>query len=261
MSRRPLFSLSVVCLALYAPILLGQTANKPPANELRDVFVAMRDGVKLATDVFLPAQTGRWPAILVRTPYSRHDPSIRGYRFFVQHGYALVVQDLRGSYASQGTFGLVSQEGPDGNDAINWVAAQPWSNGRVAMAGSSYMGLVQWWAAIEGNSHLRAISPMFSGDDEYFDRYYSAGGALQIGHRLSWLAENYPPRPGRAHSRLSLHRASAFALSRYRGCPTALNALATGTRSSVVRFLLATAEFTHILEKYEHAGAFVRRLV
>ena len=98
-------------------------------------------------------------------------------------------------YASQGTFGLISQEGPDGNDTINWIAAQPWSNGRVAMAGSSYPGLVEWWAAIENNPHLRAISPMFSGDDEYTDRYYSAGGALQLGHRLLWFAENFPPKP------------------------------------------------------------------
>ena len=186
----------IALLTLSVPSVWGQTANKPPSTERRDVLVPMRDGVKLATDVFLPAATGRWPAVLVRTPYSKHAPSIRGYRYFVQHGYALVVQDLRGSWASQGRLGLITQEGPDGNDAINWIAAQPWSNGRVAMAGSSYLGLVQWWAAIESNSHLRAISPMFSGDDEYIDRYYSPGGALQIGHRLSWLAGNFPPRPG-----------------------------------------------------------------
>jgi predicted acyl esterase len=155
----------------------------------------MRDGVRLATDVFLPAATGRWPAVLVRTPYSRHALAIRGYRSYLQRGYALVVQDLRGRYASQGTFGFITQEAPDGSDTINWIASQPWSNGRVAMAGSSYLGLVQWWAAVEGNAHLRAISPMFSGDDEYTDRYYSAGGAFQLGHRLLWFAENFPPTP------------------------------------------------------------------
>jgi len=185
-----------VLSALFAQVVFGQNANKPPATNLLDLQVAMRDGTHLATDVFLPAATGRWPTVLVRTPYSRHSPNIRGFRYFVQHGYALVVQDLRGRYASQGTFGIMSQEGPDGNDAINWIAAQPWSNGRVAMAGSSYPGVVAWWSAIEGNPHLRAISPMFSGDDEYVDRYYSAGGALQLGHRLLWFAENFPPKPG-----------------------------------------------------------------
>jgi predicted acyl esterase len=189
------------CSPFVALLLLGvqgvaaQTNSKAPATDLRDILVPMRDGVHLATDVFLPAIAGKWPAVLVRTPYSRHALAIRGYRFFLQRGYALVVQDLRGRYASQGTFGLITQEAPDGSDTINWIASQPWSNGRVAMAGSSFLGLVQWWAAIEGNAHLRAISPMFSGDDEYSDRYYSTGGALQLGHRLLWFAENFPPTP------------------------------------------------------------------
>ena len=133
MNRRlPLF-LYAALPAFLAPVVSAQTSSKVPANELRDIFVPMRDGVRLATDVFLPAVSGRWPTVLIRTPYSRHSPAIRTYRFFLQHGYALVVQDLRGLYGSQGTYGLMSQEGPDGNDAINWIAAQPWSNGRVAM--------------------------------------------------------------------------------------------------------------------------------
>lgn len=186
----------VAALAIFAQLLLAQNKSKVPATNLLDLAVPMRDGVRLATDVFLPAATGRWPTVLVRTPYSRHSPGIRGYRTFVQRGYALVVQDLRGRWGSQGTYGLMTQEAPDGNDTINWIASQPWSNGRVAMAGSSYMGVVQWWAAIESNSHLKAFSPMFSGDDEYTDRYDSPGGALQLGHRLLWLAENFPVVPG-----------------------------------------------------------------
>ncbi len=104
-----------------------------------------------------------------------------------------MIEDVRGRYASQGKFGPTKQEGPDGNDTINWISEQPWSNGRVAMVGSSYLGIVQWWAAIQDNPHLVAISPMDSGDDEYLDRFYSSGGALQIGHRLLWLAENLTP--------------------------------------------------------------------
>jgi len=193
MTPRPhlVFALTVACCA---QVLSGQ-APKTPATDLRDLLVPMRDGVRLATDVFLPAASGHWPTILVRTPYSRHGDTIPGYHYFVRHGYALVVQDLRGRYASQGTFSVISQEGPDANDTINWIANQPWSDGRVAIAGSSYMGVVAWWAAAEGNKRLRAISPMFSGDDEYADRYYSAGGALQLGHRLLWFAENFPPKP------------------------------------------------------------------
>jgi predicted acyl esterase len=181
-------------LALAAALLPAQNASKTE-TDLLGVSVPMRDGIRLVADVFLPAVAGRWPTVLVRTPYSRHALGIRGYRSFLQHGYAVVIEDLRGRWDSQGTFGLITQEAPDGNDTINWIAAQPWSNGKVAMAGSSYLGLVQWWAAINGNPHLKAISPMFSGDDEYADRYYSEGGALQLGHRLLWFAENFPPSP------------------------------------------------------------------
>jgi uncharacterized protein len=90
-------------------------------------------------------------------------------------------------------FGPTEQEGPDSSDTMNWIADQPWSNGRVVMAGSSYLGMVQWWAAVQDNPHLVTISPMCSGDDEYLDRFYSTGGALKLGHRLLWLAQNLTP--------------------------------------------------------------------
>jgi hypothetical protein len=154
----------------------------------------MRDGIHLAADVYLPEGRGLWPTVLVRTPYNRRAASIRSYLFFVHRGYAVVAEDVRGRYASEGTFGMTSQEGPDGNDTINWIAEQPWSNGHVAMAGSSYLGMVQWWAAVQDNPHLNAISPMCSGDDEYLDRYYSSGGAMKIGERLLWLSQNLTPR-------------------------------------------------------------------
>ena len=170
---------------------------KPPgAVEQLGVSIAMRDGIHLAADVFLPKNTGKWPTVLFRTPYNRKGPSGRGYRLFLQHGYAVVIQDVRGRFASQGTFRAISQEGPDGSDTIDWIAAQPWSNGQVVMAGTSYLGMVQWWAAVQDNPHLSAIAPLFSGDDEYVDRFYSTGGALKLGHRLLWLAENLTPPSG-----------------------------------------------------------------
>src|SRR5579885_133237 len=185
-------------LALAASVAGGAqvvrpSTQTPSGQELLGVTIRMRDGIHLAADVFLPKATGRWPTVLVRTPYNRKASAMRSYQVFVRHGYALVVQDVRGRFGSQGVFGDVRQEGPDGNDTINWIAEQPWSNGRVAMAGSSYLGVVQWWAAVQDNPHLRAISPMVSGDDEYLDRYYSTGGALKLGHRLLWLAQNLTP--------------------------------------------------------------------
>ena len=177
-----MFGRSLVAAALLALAAYGK--------EQLGLVVPMHDGVHLAADLFLPDGGGRRPTVLVRTPYGRKSLASQSYRYFVRRGYALVIEDVRGRYASQGRFGNMAQEGPDSNDTIDWIAEQPWSNGRVAMAGGSYLGMVQWWAALQENPHLAAISPVCSGNDEYLDRYYSTGGALKLGHRLLWLTEN-----------------------------------------------------------------------
>lgn len=165
---------------------------RPPSDQL-GVLIPMRDGIDLTADIFLPPTGTRWPTVLVRTPYNRTLPAVLGYRVFRHYGYAVVIEDVRGRYGSQGHFGGTQQEGPDGRDTINWIAQQRWSDRRVVMAGNSYLGMAAWWAAVESVPNLVAISSMCSGDDEYTDRFYSTGGALQIGHRLSWLAQNLTP--------------------------------------------------------------------
>ncbi|MBV9304124.1 MAG: CocE/NonD family hydrolase [Acidobacteriaceae bacterium] len=194
MSRR-IFALAV----LLSSALSGQATTKLPqpsgTQQQLGVLIPMRGGIRLAADLFLPRGSGPWPTLLLRTPYNRHSPGVRGYRMFTQRGYAVLVQDIRGRYESPGIFGSTQQQGQDGNDTINWIAQQAWSNRRVVMAGGSYLGIVQWWAAIQDNPHLFAISPVFSGDDEYLDRFYSTGGALKLGHRLLWMAENFAPPP------------------------------------------------------------------
>jgi uncharacterized protein len=150
----------------------------------------MRDGVRLSANVFLPSGHAPLPAILVRTPYGKGSSVLPGYQTFVDHGYAVIVEDVRGRYESQGDFEPLTQEPQDGDDTINWIARQPWSNGKVGMIGGSYLGIAQWKAALLNNPHLKAIFPVVSGDDEYRDRFYSTGGAVKLGHRLEWLAEN-----------------------------------------------------------------------
>lgn len=150
----------------------------------------MRDGVRLSANVFLPAERAHLPAILVRTPYGKGAGILPNYQTFVDHGYAVIVEDVRGRYESEGDFQPVIQEPQDGDDTINWIVRQPWSNGKVGMIGGSYLGIAQWKAALLNNPHLKAIFPVVSGDDEYRDRFYSTGGALKLGHRLEWLAEN-----------------------------------------------------------------------
>src|SRR5579863_736883 len=169
---------------------LGWTA---PLDRLLHVRVPMRDAVHLDTNVFHPAGIGRYPTVLLRTPYGKGADLNPSYRSFLDHGYAVVVQDVRGRYDSDGAFKPLSQEGPDGSDTVDWIARQAWSNGKVGMIGGSYLGIAQWKVAIENNPHLKAIFPVVSGDDDYLDRFYSTGGASKLGHRLLWLSENLTP--------------------------------------------------------------------
>jgi len=134
----------------------------------KDVMIPMRDGVRLAADVYYPARDGapipgRFPTILLRTSY---DKAAQRYistiaEFFTPRGYVTVQQDLRGRYGSEGRgqyrHTANANEGRDGYDTIEWIAAQPWSNGRVGMVGSSHPGLVQTHAALYRPPHLTAI--------------------------------------------------------------------------------------------------------
>lgn len=173
-------------LALAAP------AAAQPVVQLH-VRVPMRDGVRLCTNVFRPALQGRFPVVLHRTPYRKSSVITPSVRVFLERGYAVVTQDVRGRYDSEGEFRQSTQEERDGTDAISWIVRQSWSDGNVAMFGGSYTGIVQWRAALGGHPALKAIAPAVAGSDEYFDRYYSRGGAFRLAHRLRWIAENFKP--------------------------------------------------------------------
>ena len=161
-------------------------------TEQSHIWTPMRDGVKLAANLFRPSKGGRLPTILMRTPYKKGADMPPQFQAYVDHGYNVMYQDVRGRGESEGTFTPFTQEAPDGDDTINWIAAQPWSNGKVAMSGNSYLGIAQWKVAVWNNPHLRAISPMNAGDDDYRDRFYSPGGGMKWGHRLEWVAQNLP---------------------------------------------------------------------
>ena len=156
----------------------------------KNVMVAMRDGVALATDVYRPAAGAPLPAIVQRTPYDKEAVVLRNYALevmrAVQAGYACVVQDTRGRYLSQGEFHPFFDDGADGADTIAWVAAQPWCDGVVGMAGGSYFGATQWRAAGEA---LRAIAPFVTAAD-YHEGWAYQGGAFELGFSLSWTLGN-----------------------------------------------------------------------
>ena len=185
---------SLICLLIALPLVApaGVDTRKKAPSQINDfnVAVPMRDGVRLSVNVFRPGAIARYPTILLRTPYGKGSVITPAYQSFVNHGYAVVVQDVRGRYASGGAFEPINQEVTDGDDTLNWIARQPWSDRGVGMYGGSYLGIAQWKAAMTGNPHLKAIFPYVSGDDDYRDRFYSPGGAMKIGHRLLWFEEN-----------------------------------------------------------------------
>jgi putative CocE/NonD family hydrolase len=165
----------------------GQS-NREDVTTQYNLSIPMRDGVELSADLWRPVALDRYPAILIRTPYTKtaeflDTPNLGTY--FASKGYVLLVQDVRGQGESDGEYQDVFQEGDDGYDSIEWIARQSWSNGRVGMMGLSYLGVVQWLAAGRRPPHLVCIVPSASPGFPFEDEPYR-GGAFLLGV-LPWL--------------------------------------------------------------------------
>src|SRR5258707_11618602 len=182
-------------LMLVSASMLHSQETQSPANSAQqrtNVSVPMRDGVVLRADILLPSAEGKFPALIYRTPYGKHF-ALKEYKTFekaVARGYAVVVQDVRGRYASDGEFAAYQNEGRDGFDTIEWAAKQPWCDGNVGTFGLSYPGAVQWLPPVENPPHLKAMAPAmtFSTPRNFF---YS-GGAFD-GSWLDWIWFNIAP--------------------------------------------------------------------
>lgn len=157
------------------------------------VSIPMRDGVKLATDVYRDDAVERAPVVLIRTPYDRTKQKAAAERW-VQAGYVFVAQDCRGTRASEGVLAPYNNEGQDGYDTIEWLIRQPWCNGRVGMIGGSYVGAVQWQAAVENPPGLVVIAPQATWSSFYRNLYL--GGAVRLSLISSWIAGNTPKPDG-----------------------------------------------------------------
>jgi len=158
----------------------------------KNVAVPMRDGVILRADVLRPRGDGAFPVLVYRTPYGK-EPALEEYTTFrhaVEHGYAVVVQDVRGRYASDGEFRPYENEGRDGYDTIEWAGRQPWSNGAVGTFGLSYPGAVQWLAAVENPPHLKAMVPAMTFSSA--QNFFYAGGLWDMSW-IEWIWDNIAP--------------------------------------------------------------------
>lgn len=153
----------------------------------------MRDGTLLSTDKYSPASGGRLPVVMLRNPYGHLIGSgcFKGLgatlAVLAQHGYHGLAQECRGTDQAQGPFREMVQEAQDGVDAIEWAAAQPWSNGKVGTTSGSYLGLTQWQPAIHSPPHLAAINPQITASD-YHDNWTYVNGVFDLWFGMSWPA-------------------------------------------------------------------------
>ncbi len=189
----------------------GQETDEAPPRQTE--MVAMRDGVRLATDFYLPQGDGPWPAIVLRTPYDRRDrKNWARYSGYLAGGYAYVVQDWRGLFESEGKFrGLIPEEmQADGYDTVEWIASQPWCNGKVGIVGGSGPGVAAKMAALSNPPHLLAVSASVTAlrPEESFG---FNGGVLRTLAK-EWMAQRGMPTPDWPKPHLwSFPRAEGFA--------------------------------------------------
>ena len=156
----------VVAFALCLVLAPWADAREPQFEVAvqQDVMVPMRGGVKLATDVYLPARGGqplaeRRPVILTRLPYGKASAKSFG-EYYAARGYAFVAQDTRGRFGSEGVWRFLTDDGKDGWDCAAWIGAQPWSNGKIGMLGTSYVGGTQHAMALEKVPQLTTVIPV-----------------------------------------------------------------------------------------------------
>jgi putative CocE/NonD family hydrolase len=153
-----------------------------------DVPAVMRDGTTLMSNVYRPASGGPYPVLLARLPYGK-DRSFNGTYFdpvkAARRGYLVVVQDVRGRFASEGTFTPFAREFEDGHDSVEWSAKLPGSDGRVGMFGLSYSGKTQWHAAVTQPPSLRSMAPGQTWGN-HLNGVQMRGGAQELGLIQYW---------------------------------------------------------------------------
>jgi len=232
-------------------------------------MVPMRDGTRLNTFVFLPAEGGpRYPVILHRTPYGiaaadardkfdctrawlpnpaepMRGSILRGWKRIVTEGYAAVYQDCRGRHGSEGEDRVYADDADDGHDTLNWIAQQPWTNQRVGMSGSSAGATTTFAAASTRHPSLRAFFAQAGGSSIYDDVVYE-GGSIEMERLWLWVAKNIPGLSS-AHREAVLQRSGIGAAEL---AAVAARAAARYTRLDAARLeeppFIASADWLHL---------------
>ena len=189
-NRTVLIAGILACAARVTEAQRPDAGNYSPANyevqETRSVMVTMRDGVRVSVDLYRPVAPGPQAGILYITPYDNTGIKARA-RWFAQRGYAVIAADSRGRYDSEGDWDpFTPHHKTDGYDLVEWIAKQPWSNGRVGMIGGSYSGWTQWWTASQVPPALKAIAPQVAPPDQFENIPYQNG--IMLGPFVDWAA-------------------------------------------------------------------------
>lgn len=210
-ARRILLAILVVYAVALSIPRYARAQEKYDVIAQNGVPMKTRDGVTLYSDIYRPKADGRFPVILMRTPYDKSVGWAVGPAYqMVAHGYVVIVQDVRGRYTSEGEWYPFQHESNDGYDAVEWAAGLPYSNGKVGMTGNSYVGATQMLAAIAHPPHLAGICPVVTASN-YHDGWAYQGGALE-----QWFDQNWTTQlAGNTFSRLIAKNTNALV-----GAPT-----------------------------------------
>lgn len=176
----------VLAVALLVALQAQEPSRHHNITVDRDIAVAMRDGTRLFADVYRPSAPGRYPALLMRTPYDKVQSVSTFVIGAVQRGYVVALQDVRGQFRSEGSFNPYLQEINDGHDTIEWLAAQPYVDGKVGTFGLSYPGAVQWMTAPTRPQHLVAMAPAMTFATA---RHFTYHGGIFVSPILNWYMQ------------------------------------------------------------------------
>jgi putative CocE/NonD family hydrolase len=188
LQRRVLYAILMTCAAVLG-VPHRVRAQESYAVITQNGVMKTRDGVTLHADIYRPRADGKFPVILMRTPYDKSVGWAAAPAYQVaSHGYVFIIQDVRGRYTSEGEWYPFRHDSEDGYDAVEWAAALPYSNGKVGMTGGSYVGATQMLAAIAHPPHLAGICPVVTASN-YHDGWTYQSGALEQWFDQNWTTQ------------------------------------------------------------------------
>ena len=191
----------LLCLVLFSLPVFSEDASV----EFKKIQIPMSDGVKLAAHLFLPKEQGPFPVLLMRSPYGKGDEKQGEGNGYAKKGYAVVIEDTRGKFDSEGVWEPFRYDGKDGFDTQEWIGQQSWCNGKIGTFGGSYVGFTQWISAPYESKYLTAISAGVPPCNVYKEITY-IGGAFQLSLAMGW-GLMVSLKPGESLPKMDLNQA------------------------------------------------------